>query len=159
MAISFNPIGTINTPFKTKEGMPIQSKGAEGIRGLIVVYDEYLLGLKDLEGFSHIILIYNFHLSKRFNLETIPFLDNKPHGIFATRSPERPNQIGFSVVKLISVENNILVIENADIIDGTPLLDIKPYIPDFDSWKAEKCGWYDTIDFNINHVQSDKRFK
>ena len=97
--ITYKPIGIINTPFKKKEGMPIQPSGAIGVRGTVKINGDYIAGLKDLEGFSHIILIYHFHLSKDYSLIVTPFLDDQPHGIFATRAPKRPNSNGFSVVK------------------------------------------------------------
>ena len=158
MSIIIEPIGIIYTPFKTKEGMPIQSKGAKGIKGQIKLKDELVPGLTDLDGFSHVILIYNFHKSKGFDLLTTPFLDNHQRGIFATRAPQRPNSIGISVVRLLKIENNILDIENVDMLDGTPLLDIKPYIPDFDIHKTEKNGWTENKTDNLNETKSDSRF-
>jgi tRNA (adenine37-N6)-methyltransferase len=115
MPVSFKPIGIIHTPFKNKEGMPIQSGGAQGIKGTIVLKKEFEPGLLDLDGFSHIILIYHFHKSYGFELQTIPFIDDKPHGVFSTRAPKRPNPIGISVVRLLNINNNILEIENVDI--------------------------------------------
>ena len=159
MSIIIEPIGIIHTPFKTKEGMPIQSKGAKGIKGQIKLKDELVPGLTDLDGFSHVILIYNFHKSKGFDLLTTPFLDNHQRGIFATRAPQRPNSIGISVVRLLKIENNILDVENVDMLDGTPLLDIKPYIPDFDIHKTEKNGWTENKTDNLNETQSDSRFE
>lgn len=159
MSIIIEPIGIIYTPFKTKEGMPIQSKGAKGIKGQIKLKDELVPGLTDLDGFSHVILIYNFHKSKGFDLLTTPFLDNHQHGIFATRAPQRPNPIGISVVRLLKIENNILDIENVDMLDGTPLLDIKPYIPAFDIHKTEKNGWTENKTDNLNESKSDSRFE
>ena len=97
--------------------------------------------MRDLDGFSHIILVYHFHLSKGYSLNVVPFMDDNSHGVFATRAPRRPNSIGISIVKLIEIENNILHIENIDIVDGTPLLDIKPYVRDFDYFKEERKGW------------------
>ncbi|RZT96377.1 tRNA-Thr(GGU) m(6)t(6)A37 methyltransferase TsaA [Ancylomarina subtilis] len=159
MSIIIEPIGIIHTPFKTKEGMPIQSKGAKGIKGQIKLKDELVPGLTDLDGFSHVILIYNFHKSKGFDLLATPFLDNHQRGIFATRAPQRPNSIGISVVRLLKIENNILDIENVDMLDGTPLLDIKPYIPDFDIHKTEKNGWTENKTDNLNETKSDSRFE
>ena len=107
--------------------MPIQPSGAKGVAGTIEISPDFIEGLKDLDGFSHIILIYHFHLSKEYTLSVKPFMDDKLRGVFATRAPRRPNPIGISVVKLIKVEpRNLLYTENLDIIDGTPLLDIKP---------------------------------
>lgn len=158
MTINYKPIGVINSPHKTKEGMPIQAKAAKGLKGTIIIEKIFMEGLKDLEAFSHLYLIYHFHKSNLYKLTTTPFLDNKTHGVFATRVPQRPNQIGISVVKLISIKDNILEIENNDILDGTPLLDIKPYIPDFDIHKVEKIGWYKNKIGKFKTLKSDTRF-
>lgn len=158
MSITLEPIGTIFTPFNTKEGMPIQSSGAKGIKGKIILKKEFMPGLKDLDGFSHIILIYHFNRSSGFELLTTPFLDDKKRGVFATRAPNRPNQIGMSVVRLLSIKNRVVHIENVDIIDKTPLLDIKPYIPVFDIHKTEKTGWIENKTDKLDQVKSDKRF-
>lgn len=157
--MKFTSIGIIHTPFKRKEGMPIQSSGSDGIRGTIKLKKKYVDGLSDLERFSHIYLIYHFHKSKGFDLQVIPFLDDKPHGIFATRAPRRPNSIGISVVKLIGIKDNILEIENVDMLNGTPLLDIKPYISQFDIHKIERSGWINNKTGYPNETKSDKRFK
>jgi tRNA-Thr(GGU) m(6)t(6)A37 methyltransferase TsaA len=159
MKICYKSIGKIHTPFKKIKGMPIQSKGSIGIKGTIELKKEFVKGLLDLDKFSHIYLIYHFHKSKDFDLNIIPFLDNKPHGIFATRAPKRPNPIGISVVKLISIKDNILEIENVDLLDGTPLLDIKPYISQFDIHEIEKNGWINSKTGYPNETRSDNRFK
>jgi tRNA-Thr(GGU) m(6)t(6)A37 methyltransferase TsaA len=159
MKITFDPIGTIYTPFKTKKGMPIQSKGAMGIKGQIILNENLVAGLADLDGFSHIILIYYFHESAGFELKIIPFLDETKRGVFSTRAPSRPNSIGISVVRLLNIEKNILNIENVDMIDGTPLLDIKPYIPDFDIHEIDKCGWLENKSDKLNEIKSDSRFE
>ena len=158
MPITFEPIGIIHTPFTSKEGMPIQSTAAKGVKGKIILMEEYASGLADLDGFSHIFLIYYFHKSIGFELQTTPFLDNVKRGVFATRAPRRPNSIGISVVRLLSIEKNIIHIENVDILDGTPLLDIKPYIPDFDIHEIEKNGWIGNKADKVNEIKSDKRF-
>ncbi len=158
MSIIIEPIGVIYTPFKRKEGMPIQSNGALGIKGTIKLKEALIPGLKDLDAFSHIFLIYSFHKSQGYELLTTPFLDNKERGVFATRAPKRPNPIGISVVRLIKIEKNIITIENVDILDETPLLDIKPYIPDFDIHKTEKNGWIVNKTGNLNETKSDDRF-
>ncbi len=139
--------------------MPIQSTGAKGIKGTITIKKKFEEGLDDLAGFSHIYLVYHFHKSEHYALKAKPFLDNSPRGVFSTRAPQRPNPIGISVVKLIGVNGNILEIENADILDGTPLIDIKPYIPDFDIHQVEKTGWITNKTGNIDSVKSDDRFK
>lgn len=158
MAITFTSIGTIHTPFKKKEGMPIQSSGSKGIQGRVVLKKKFAGGLLDLEHFSHIYLIYHFHRSQGYKLQVVPFLDDQLHGVFATRAPRRPNAIGLSVVKLISIRDNILEVENVDMLDGTPLLDIKPYIAQFDIHEIEKSGWINRITGNPNEVRSDDRF-
>ena len=158
--IKFKSIGTIHTPFKDLEGMPIQPIGANGIKGEIHLKEEYKGGLKDLDGFSHIILIYHLHLSKDHKLEVKPFLDTKKRGIFATRAPKRPNPIGMSVVHLDKIEGSILFISNVDMIDGTPLLDIKPYIPHFDKNEDDEIiiGWFEDKYHNAVDKKSDRRF-
>jgi tRNA (adenine37-N6)-methyltransferase len=159
--IEFKSIGIINSPFKDLEGMPIQPIGARGIKGEIHVNLEYEDGLKDLEGFSHIILIYHLHLSKGHLLEVKPFLDTEKRGIFATRSPKRPNSIGLSVVKLDNIEGNIIHISDVDMVDGTPLLDIKPYIPHFDKHPNDELiiGWFEDKYNDAITKKSDGRFK
>jgi len=156
--IAYSPIGTIRTPFKTLEGMPIQPTGAEGIRGIIKIHKKYVDGLKDLEGFSHIILIYHFHLSEGYALNVIPFLDDQVRGLFATRAPRRPNTIGLSIVKVNAVKGDRIEIENVDMVDGTPLLDIKPYIPEFDAQTQVKTGWFTNAAKRVKETRSDDRF-
>jgi tRNA-Thr(GGU) m(6)t(6)A37 methyltransferase TsaA len=139
--------------------MPIQPCAAMGVRGTVEIKPEYAGGLKDIDGFSHIILIYHLHVSKGFSLEVIPFLDDHPKGVFATRAPKRPNPIGLSIVKLIEVKGNILHIENVDILDDTPLLDIKPYVSQFDVQDQAEMGWYSKAKYNVRDKKSDLRFK
>jgi tRNA-Thr(GGU) m(6)t(6)A37 methyltransferase TsaA len=157
--ITFVPIGIIHTPFTDIAGMPIQPAGARGIRGTIGIYSDYEEGLRGIEGFSHLILIYAFHLCASYQLTVIPFLDTAPRGIFATRAPSRPNAIGLSIVQLIEVNGTTLVIEDADILDGTPLLDLKPYIPAFDSYPDASSGWFEQNAGNAGWVRSDDRFR
>jgi tRNA-Thr(GGU) m(6)t(6)A37 methyltransferase TsaA len=158
MMIEFKPIGVIHTPFTKPEGMPIQPAAAAGVQGTVELFKAYHAGLKDLDGFSHIILIYQFHLSQGFKLEVIPFLDDQPRGLFATRAPKRPNPIGLSIVQLDKIEDNVLHVQNVDILDGTPLLDIKPYVPDFDSLTKVRTGWIERSLRKIKNRRSDKRF-
>jgi tRNA (adenine37-N6)-methyltransferase len=158
MEITLKPIGIIHTPFKTVTGMPVQSAAAKGVKGTIVLNEEFTEGLLDLDGFSHMIIIYHFHQSTDTKLKVVPFLDNRPHGIFATRAPARPNRLGISVVKLINIEGNILEFENADMLDGTPLLDIKPYVPEFDIHLVIKSGWLEGVDEKVEGKLSDERF-
>ena len=156
--IKYMPIGIIYSPFKEPKGTPIQPAGAKDVKGSIEIFPEYSEGLKDIEGFSHIILIFHFHLSKKNSLKVKPYMDNSVHGVFATRSPSRPNPIGFSVVRLVKVEKNILHVKDIDIIDGTPLLDIKPYVPEFDARKTEKIGWLEKNIHKLSISRDDGRF-
>ncbi|MBA7502702.1 tRNA (adenine(37)-N6)-methyltransferase [subsurface metagenome] len=156
--IKYKPIGVIHSPFKEPKGTPIQPAGGKGIDGMVEVFPEYAEGLKDVEGFSHIILIYHFHLSKESLLKVKPYMDNEAHGVFAMRGPSRPNSIGISVVRLIKIRENILHIQDIDIVDGTPLLDIKPYVPEFDIRKVEKIGWLEKKVHKLSTSKDDGRF-
>jgi len=159
-SITLKPIGIIHSSFKNIEGMPVQPIGAGNAKGTIELFKDYVEGLTDIEGFSHIILIYHFHKIVGYKLNVIPFIDNKPHGIFATRAPMRPNAIGISTVRLINIETNIMYIEDVDILDGTPLLDIKPFYPKYDNRENVKYGWLeDKEHVDIEKIKSDKRFK
>jgi len=151
--IRYKPIGIIHSQFKEPKGTPIQPIAAKGADGTVEVFPEYAEGLKDLEGFSHIILIYHFYLSKKSSLKVKPFMDNRIHGVFSTRAPSRPNSIGISVVRLIMIERNTLYIRDVDIVDGTPLLDIKPYVPEFDIRVVDKIGW---LEKNVNKLPTSK---
>jgi tRNA-Thr(GGU) m(6)t(6)A37 methyltransferase TsaA len=157
--MEMKPIGTIHTPFTDPAGMPIQPTGACGVKGTVEVWDEYRAGLKDLDGFSHIILLYHFHRSEGFKLHVIPFMDSEPRGVFATRAPKRPNSIGLSIVQLARIENGILHIQNVDILDGTPLFDIKPYVPAFDPQVDVRTGWLDCVGKTVSKRKADTRFK
>ncbi|MBN2186950.1 MAG: tRNA (N6-threonylcarbamoyladenosine(37)-N6)-methyltransferase TrmO [Dehalococcoidia bacterium] len=141
--ITYESIGVIHTPFKEQASTPIQGVFAPDSKGEVEVFPQYIDGLKDIAGFSHLILIYHFHLAEGYSLITRPFLDNESKGIFSIRHFNRPNPIGISVVRLDNVKGNILKIGEVDIIDGTPLLDIKPYMPDFDVRHNVKKGWYE----------------
>lgn len=140
-SLLFPPIGVIHTPFDTPEGTPIQPSRLDGARGTVEVWPEYAGGLQDLDGFSHIIVLYSFHLSQGYSLRVTPFLDNQQRGLFATRAPRRPNPIGLSVLELCQVRGNVLEVANVDMVDGTPLLDIKPYVPQFDCVENVRIGW------------------
>ena len=159
MKIEYHPIGIIHSPFTELSGMPIQPAGAAGVEGTVEVFPKYDDGLKDLEGFSHIIMLYHFHRSKGFKLHVVPFMDSTPHGVFATRAPKRPNPIGLSVIKLQKIQDNILYVENVDILDGTPLLDIKPYVPEFDEQTEVRAGWLEEARKEVSKRKSDQRFK
>ncbi|CAN2041942.1 putative S-adenosyl-L-methionine-binding protein PYRAB06630 [Candidatus Magnetomoraceae bacterium gMMP-15] len=156
--MNYKPIGIIHSPFKELKGMPIQPTGARGTKGTIELYKEYEEGLKDLTGFSHIILLYNFHASEGYSLIVTPFLDKKKHGLFATRAPKRPNSIGLSIVKLDNIEENKLYISDLDILDKTPLLDIKPYVPDFDRRENVRIGWMEKNSHKVVNQKADERF-
>ena len=156
--IEFTPLGIIHSPFRKLENMPIQPAGAAGVKGTVQISDEYRPGLKDLEGFSHIILLYHFHRSQGFNLNVVPFMDSVPRGVFATRAPKRPNPIGLSIVQLDKIEDGVLHISNVDILDGTPLLDIKPYVPEFDVYEKVRTGWLEKKSKTIKGRKSDNRF-
>jgi len=138
--------------------MPIQPAGAVGVRGTVQIEEKFREGLRDLCGFSRIILIYHLHRSQGYVLDVIPFLDTVPHGIFATRAPRRPNAIGISIVRLIAVNGCELVIEGIDVVDGTPLLDIKPYVPEFDCFPDEKSGWFAGCRDTVASMKADERF-
>ncbi len=156
--IKYKPIGVVHSQFKEPKGTPIQPAGAKNIDGTVELFPKYVEGLKDLEGFSHIILIYHFHLSKEMPLKVKPYMDSEVHGVFAMRGPSRPNPVGISVVRLIRIEDNILHIQEVDIVDGTPLLDIKPYIPEFDIRKVEKIGWLEKNIYKLSKTKDDERF-
>ena len=158
MKIEYQKIGLIHSPFKNIREMPIQSVGASGIKGIVEVFPAFTEGLKDVEGFSHIILLYHFHQIKESMLLVTPFLDSQPRGVFATRAPKRPNPIGLSIVKLDDIEGNILHVENVDILDGTPLLDIKPYVPEFDNHPADRVGWLEKAKGRVRNQKSNGRF-
>jgi tRNA (adenine37-N6)-methyltransferase len=158
MEIPYKSIGIIHTPFQSVAGMPVQSALANGVKGTIEIMDEFRDGLLDLDDFSHIIMIYHFHQTTKYELQVVPFLDQRVHGIFATRAPVRPNRIGISVVRLIKIEGNMIEFENADMLDGTPLLDIKPYVPEFDVHQVSKTGWLDEHKEMPEGTLSDERF-
>jgi tRNA-Thr(GGU) m(6)t(6)A37 methyltransferase TsaA len=158
MTIEYRAIGVVHSTFDMPAGMPIQSAGAEGIRGTVEVYADFAPGLKDLDGFSHIILLYHFHRSGVAELELKPFLDSQTRGVFATRAPKRPNPIGISVVRLTKIIGTTLYIENVDILEGTPLLDIKPYVPAFDHHRVDRFGWLEKSSHHLQKVVSDERF-
>ncbi|WP_372775195.1 tRNA (N6-threonylcarbamoyladenosine(37)-N6)-methyltransferase TrmO [Mangrovibacterium sp.] len=158
-SISFQPIGLIRTPHADLVNMPIQPVGAKGVEGMIELTPDLQEGLTDLDGFSHLTLIYYLHEVKGCELMVKPFMDNREHGIFATRSPKRPNAIGLSTVKLIKVEGNRVYFEGADMLDGTPLLDIKPFFRQTDNRPDAVSGWLDEKDELMAHNQrSDDRF-
>jgi tRNA-Thr(GGU) m(6)t(6)A37 methyltransferase TsaA len=156
--VIYKPIGVVHSPFKLPQDVPIQSAAAKGVAGSVEVFQEYVEGLKDVEGFSHLILVYHFHLAQPYSLLVTPFMDKKLHGLFATRAPSRPNAIGVSIVRLTKIEQNLLHIQDVDIIDGTPLLDIKPFVPEFDQREAERIGWLEKKVDKLHSSRDDGRF-
>lgn len=157
--IVYEPIGVIHTPFKERKGTPIQPRRGKGEKGTIEIYPEYADGLADLDGFSHIYLLFHLHRSEGYKLRIIPYLDGDERGVFATRAPRRPNAIGLSVVRLIGIEGTTLHIEDLDIIDGTPLLDIKPYVHIFDEPQDYRIGWLEGKADRAENTESDGRFE
>ena len=143
MEFVLKPIGVIHSPFLKKSQVPIQASRSKA-KGTLEIYPEYIEGLQDLEGFSHIILLYIFHKSSGYSLLVKPFLDDQLHGLFATRYPLRPNPIGLSIVRLETRYGSMLDVEGVDVLDGTPLVDIKPYVPEFDERSNTRMGWYNT---------------
>ena len=157
--IEFKAIGIIHTPFPEPKGIPIQPAGGVGVKATIEVFPEYRVGLADLDGFSHIILLYHLHRSEGYKLHVVPFMDTVERGLFATRAPKRPNPIGLSVVQLDKIEDGVLHIQNVDIVDGTPLLDIKPYVPEFDHQPDIRTGWLEHVKKTVSKRRSDSRFE
>ncbi len=151
-------IGTIRTPFANLENMPIQPGGARQALGSLVLDKQYQSGLADLDGFTHLYLLYAFHMTSRTALSVIPFMDTTPRGVFATRSPLRPNHLGLSIVELVAIEQNIVTIRGIDVLDGTPLLDIKPYIAAFDAVRQSRSGWMKGSAEEVATARSDARF-
>ncbi len=156
--MQLTPIGVIRTPFQQIAEMPIQPSGARGVQGHIELRPELVEGLTDLGGFSHIIVLYQFHQVSKSSLSVTPFLDSQPHGVFSTRAPTRPNPIGLSVLKLKAIRENILELEDVDMLDGTPLLDIKPYVPEFDHPGEVRTGWLQKNPQRSKNMRSDQRF-
>lgn len=145
--IVYKPIGLIHTPFKDLFSVPMQSVKARNIDGYIEIYPEYAEGLKDLDGFSHLIILFHMHEVKGFSLIVKPEIGNELRGVFSTRSPKRPNPIGFTIVKLVKIENAVIKIRGVDMLDSIPLIDVKPYIPESDSIPRAKIGWLNNFNF------------
>lgn len=156
--VSYRPIGVVRSPFHSLEEMPIQPVGACGVRGTIELRPELVPGLQDLAGFSHLWLLYHFHRHGTPRLTVTPFLDRHPHGVFATRAPVRPNALGLSLVELVAIEGATLEISGVDLLDGTPLLDIKPYVPAFDWAGQVRCGWLENTAGKAREARADRRF-
>jgi tRNA-Thr(GGU) m(6)t(6)A37 methyltransferase TsaA len=154
--IEYRAIGRVRSPHRETDGMPIQPSRARGVRGTVEIDPRYEQGLKDLDGFSHVILLCHLHRARPFRLAVVPFLDTVERGLFATRSPSRPNPIGLSVVRLVAVDGPRLEVEDLDLLDGTPVLDIKPYVPEFDGRVEVRLGWLEEA--RRREAESDGRF-
>ena len=157
-ALKLTPIGTIHSPHMRATGTPVQASLAAGAEGTVELLTEFATGLKDLDGFERIWLVYWFDRATQPELLVTPYLDTAPHGLFATRAPCRPNPIGFSCVRLLEIQSNRLRVAGLDILDGTPLLDIKPYIPAFDVFQVGRIGWCGQLATSIPTV-ADERFE
>jgi len=158
-AITYTPIGVIRSPFTALAGMPIQTVAAAGVAATVELDPSYAAGLTDIDAFSYLLLIAHLHLMQGYALEVTPFMDTRPHGVFATRSPRRPNPIGLSIVRLVRVEGATLHIEEVDLVDGTPVLDIKPYVPQLDDRKAERIGWFAENVHKVYDLRADDRIR
>lgn len=159
MEITLSPIGRLETPFNDIADMPIQPSVLADTRGKAVLDEKFVPGLKDLDGFSHIILLFLLHKISGYQLQVVPFMDTLPHGIFATRSPKRPNRIGMSIVRVESVVGNIVHFKGVDMLNGSPLLDIKPYYSYFDQQTQVRNGWLEGKTLRPENLRSDKRFE
>lgn len=159
MEFVFKPIGILSTPYKSKSGVPIQGGFAPDSEGVAEIFEEFEAGLKDIEGFSNLILIYVFHGSKGYELVCKPYMEDRFHGVFAMRAPNRPNPIGFSVVRLQRREGRTLYLSELDMLDETPILDIKPFVPRFDHRSNTRVGWMERSFRDGDHRKvSDDRF-
>jgi tRNA-Thr(GGU) m(6)t(6)A37 methyltransferase TsaA len=156
--ITYRPIGVIHTPFKEPKGTPIQPAAAPEVEGTVEIFAEFAEGLADMGDFSHIVLVYHFHLSKKASLRVKPYMGDTEKGVFATRAPSRPNPIGISVVRLVRLEGNTLWIRGVDMVDGTPLLDIKPCVPEFDVGGRKRKGWLKENLKKLRETRDDGRF-
>ena len=156
--VVLTPIGVVRTPFADHAGMPIQTVAATGVRGRIELLPEYAAGLADLEDFTFLHLITYLHRTGPASLRVLPYLDTTERGVFATRSPKRPNPLGLSLVRLTGIEGAVLQVEELDLLDGTPLLDIKPYVPPFDERADARYGWFEQRAQNVHSVRADARF-
>lgn len=150
-------IGTVHSPFEKSEGTPIQPTAAKDAKGTIEIKPQFKEGLSDLEGFSHIVVLFGFHLSNDYRLKLKPYLDDTPRGLFSTRAPKRPSQIGLSIVRLDKIEGAVLHITGLDMLDGTPVLDIKPYIPSLNPSEPVKLGWLEKAHKHFGHKKADNR--
>jgi tRNA-Thr(GGU) m(6)t(6)A37 methyltransferase TsaA len=156
--VTYRPIGIIRSPFEEPQNMPIQPAAAVGVEGRVEVLPEFVEGLQDLGGFSHIVLIYHLHLSRGYSLLVKPFLDEEVRGVFATRAPRRPNPIGLSVVRLLAIDSTTIHIRDLDVLDKTPLLDLKPHIPEIGPGGPYSIGWLSGKTWKLAKATSDDRF-
>jgi tRNA (adenine37-N6)-methyltransferase len=156
--IVYRPVAFVRSPFKELAGMPLQSVAAGDVEGTIEVEPEFVAGLQDIAGFSHLFVIAHLHRGAPGGLVVMPFLDDTPRGVFATRSPRHPNPIGLSIVRLLAVAGSTLHVGNLDLVDGTPVLDVKPYVPEFDHVAAERIGWFAERAAAVHRVRADARF-
>jgi tRNA-Thr(GGU) m(6)t(6)A37 methyltransferase TsaA len=156
--ITYEPIGVVRSPFTTLAGMPLQSVAAAGVKGQIELLEQFAPAVADLDGFSHLHVVSHLHRGAPGGLTVMPFLDETPRGVLATRSPRHPNPIGLSVVRLLAVAGTTLEVSGLDLVDGTPVLDIKPYVPEFDAVAAERTGWLHAAALRVHHVRADARF-
>lgn len=157
-SIIFTPIGTVYSPFTELVGMPIQPAGAKDVDGYVEINEELAEGLDDVKDFSHIYLFYYFHKNSSYSLKVTPFMDTELRGVFSTRSPRRPNMLGCSIVEVVNVEGNRIYVKGLDIVNGTPLIDIKPYVEKFDSLSGTKSGWLQENANKSEVLKSDNRF-
>jgi tRNA (adenine37-N6)-methyltransferase len=155
--VTYAPIGVVRSRFTERQGMPLQSVAAADVHGQIELLEEYAPGLRDIEGFSHLYVICHLHRSVPGKLEVVPYLDDTVRGVFATRSPRHPNPIGISVMRLLAVEGATLQVSGVDMLDGTPVLDLKPYVPAFDAFEAERTGWLEQGARKVHEVRADER--
>jgi tRNA-Thr(GGU) m(6)t(6)A37 methyltransferase TsaA len=156
--VSYRAVGVVHSPFTRLEGMPLQSVAGGETRAEVEIRSDLVPGLRDLDGFSHLHLITHLHRGAPGGLEVVPFLDDTVHGIFATRSPRHPNPIGISVVRLLAVAGPVLEVSGIDLLDETPVLDVKPYVPAFDAFAAERTGWLERAAQRVHEVRADQRF-
>ncbi len=157
--IKYTPIGLVHSPHKQPKGTPIQPSAATGMEATVEIFPEFTEGLKDLDGFSHIIILFHCHMVGESTLKVKPYMGNDLHGVFATRAPNRPNSIGLSVVRLTAVNGNLLHIRDVDIVDGAPVLDIKPLVPEFDFREVTKIGWLEKNVAKLPETKDDGRFQ
>jgi tRNA-Thr(GGU) m(6)t(6)A37 methyltransferase TsaA len=157
--VFYQPVGVVRSPFTTLTGMPLQTVAARDVQCRIELDPRYAPGLRDLDGFSHLHVLTHLHLSRPSELEVVPFLDDQVRGVFATRSPRHPNPIGLSVVCLLAVEGAVLHVEGLDLIDGTPVLDLKPFVPAFDNRETDRIGWFGGKTDRVFELRADDRFE